>query len=141
MSKRELSASAKQILEKRNRKFLMFELAKMITKEEIREALKNPNFQTKTEEEIADYIIKLKGIPILPFIREFINYEPEKTSVKIETAKEYFNEFAYSLKPKFVIAEKHRFHLRKVLVKELVREVREGMKKVRINEKFIEKTV
>lgn len=78
---------------------------------------------------ITEYIIQLKGIPIQPFVREFINSNPEKTNVKYETAKEYFNEYAYSLNPIFFVEKQHKFHIHKQVIKSLVTELAENKEK------------
>ena len=115
---RELSASALQIIEKKERMNAMLELAKEITAQQLREILEKNQNSSKTE-----LIERLKdeGILKYPFLHEYIK---TKSSVELKTAKGYYAHFTQSLKPDFIESKNEEkqayFHLSEKLLETFI---------------------
>lgn len=116
---RELSASALQILEKKERMNAMLGLARETTAQQLKEIVaKNPNL-SKTE---LIERLKKEGILKYAFLHEYIK---TKSSVELKTAKGYYAHYTQSLKPDFIefknIENQVYFHLSKKLLETFVR--------------------
>lgn len=104
---KELSASALQILEKRERMDTMLILAEQITYSQIKDAQKKNS--KLSDRQIID-LIQEEGIPKYGFLHEYVI----RVSVHLSTAKEYYGHFTMRLNPDFIEFDKDRkphFHL------------------------------
>lgn len=125
----ELSASALQIMEKKERMESMRDLAEEMTINQIHEILKQkPNIM---ETQLVSQI-KNEGIPILAFIHEYIK---SKYAVSFNIAKGYFETFSEALEPSFIGFNPHgkpkpiHFHLTESTIKYLFAKIRANPKK------------
>jgi hypothetical protein len=119
---RELSASALQILEKKQRIERMVDLATQITSSQLKEILEeNPNL---SETQLIERL-KQKGILKYPFLHEYI---VDRSSVELKTAKGYYAHLTQRLKPTFFEHQngekKTYFHLSDSLLRIVIRETK-----------------
>jgi len=127
---RELSASALQILEKRQRIDAMVDLAMQITSSQLKEILeKTPNL---SETQLIERLNK-KGILKYPFLHEYI---VDRSSVELKTAKGYYAHLTQRLKPTFFEDQNEEkqpyFHLSESLLRIVIRKTKP---KTEVNQK------
>lgn len=117
MSK-QLSASALQIQEKRERKVAMLGLAQNITQTQILKAVED---HKNANEHVILTLVQKEGIPKRAFLNEYIS---EIFDVKVETAQQYFREQRDRLNPMFKEFKKDRkpfFHLASRILEPMVK--------------------
>lgn len=123
--KKELSASALQILERKERIEAMWQLARDVTREQAKKLLEK--FPKHTEAQITE-LVKKEGIPKFPFLHEYLI---AKSTVRMDTAKDYFGSLANRLNPNFFeVRDKNepRFHLSEEAIRSLVSELKKAPK-------------
>lgn len=122
MSNKELSASAIQIAEKRERIKAMHDLAVSLTKEQVSKIKqKNPNLSA------SDIVkrVKQEGIPKMMFLHEYIT---TKYSVSLGIAESYFEHLSKRLKPNFFMFNpqnanvKTHFHIEPSIIESIAKD-------------------
>ncbi len=132
MSSRELSASALQIEEKRERMLAMLNLAREFTEEVIENfVLENPQAtENNTVQHVKDNPIKINA-----FLHEYIASFVEGKSVSLNTARTYFDHYSKRIRKTFIEVSNegakmpYGFHLNDNLIQASIVEVTRKLSK------------